>query len=105
MLRRYEQIVSGHFLWLRQSEQKQERWRNIGEDPVPDAELLRVFGDVDAMHKILGVRGVWRAVGIAHLLAISVIGRDDTFTVEVEKLWDDAGDTFIHRFDRFDSGF
>ena len=57
------------------------------------------------MHKIIRVRGVGRAVGIAHLLAISVVGRDDAFTVKVEQLWDDAGDAFIHRFDRFDSGF
>ena len=33
-----------------------------------------------------------------------MIGRDETFAVKLEKLRDDAGDTFVHRFDRFDSG-
>ena len=55
------------------------------------------------MHKVGGVRGVRRAVRIAHLLAISVVGSDDTFAAEIEKLRDDAGDTFVHGLHGFDS--
>jgi len=47
-----------HLLWLRQSEEKQERGRDIGEDPIFAAELRRILGHVNKMDKVRCVRGV-----------------------------------------------
>jgi hypothetical protein len=54
----HEQVVTGRFLWLRESQQKQKRGRDIGKDPILAAKLRRVFGDINKMHKAAGVRCV-----------------------------------------------
>ncbi len=53
----HEQVVTGHFLWLRESQQKQKRGGDI-KDPILGAKLRRVFGDINEMHKAAGVRCV-----------------------------------------------
>src|SRR5467141_2956298 len=55
---RHEQVVAGHLLWLRQSKQKQNRRRYIGQDSVFAAELCCVSGNVDEMNKVACMRGV-----------------------------------------------
>src|SRR6266566_655021 len=60
---RDEQIVPGHLLWLRHSKQKQKRWRDIGQNSVLAAKSRRIFGHINEMHEIGGVRSIWRAVG------------------------------------------
>ena len=57
------------------------------------------------MHKVARVRGIGRTIGIAHLLAIAVVGSHDGFAVELEESWDDPRHAFIHRLYRFDSCF
>ena len=52
---------------------------------------------------------VWAVLGepsaIAHLLAIAMVGRDQTCAAERQNLWPrSADDTLIDRFHRFDSG-
>jgi hypothetical protein len=44
--------------------------------------LCGILGNINEMHKVGGVRGVGRSIGIAHLLAISMIGSDDTFAIK-----------------------
>ena len=77
-LNRHEQIVSGHLLRLRQSKQKQKSRRDVGQNSVFAREnCCGIFGHVNEMHKVARVRGVGRAIRIAHLLAIAVVGGDD----------------------------
>src|SRR5206468_7975243 len=69
----HEQIVPGHFFWLRQAEQKQKSRRHIRQNAVFAAELRRIVGNTQEVHKVAGMRGVWRAVRVAHLLAVAVV--------------------------------
>ena len=55
----HEKVAPGHLLWLRGPEQKKKRGCDIGQDSVFTAKLCCIFGDVNEMHKIAGVRGVW----------------------------------------------
>ena len=75
---RRKKIVAGHFLRLRQAEQKQQRRRDVGQDSIFNAKICRVIRDVNEMDQVRGVSGVRRSIGIAHLLAIAVIGRDQS---------------------------
>src|ERR1700730_10286497 len=99
----HEQIVSGHFGRLLHSKKKQKCRRDVGEDSILAAEFRGVLCDVDEMHKIGRVRSIWRAVRVTHLLAISVIGRDETFSVDRQQLRHDPSDAFIDGLDRFDA--
>lgn len=74
--------MPGHLFWLQQCQQKQKCGREIGQDTVLAAKLCGIFGNINEMHKVGCVRGVRRSIGIAHLLAISVIGSDDTFAIK-----------------------
>ena len=82
---RHKQIMPGHLFGLRQTEEKQERGRDIGQNSVFAAKLCRVLRHINEMHKVGGVRRIWRSVWIAHLLAISVVGRDDALAIKIEK--------------------
>ena len=97
--------MAGHLLWLRHSKQKQKRWRDIGQNSVLAAKSRRILGHINEMHEIGGVCGVWRAVRVSHLLAISVIGGDDAFAIKIEELRNNPRNTFVHRFYGLNSGF
>ena len=74
----HEKIVSGHFLRLRQAEQKEQGRRDIRQDSVLNVKLFRVIRDVNEVDQVRGVRGVRRSIRIAHLFAIAVVGRDQS---------------------------
>ena len=72
--------------------------------PSSTRKRLGIFRDVNEVNQIRGVRGVRRTIGIPHLLAISMIGRDQTGAAQRQDCRDDARDTFIDRFHRLDAG-
>src|SRR5205814_4545428 len=96
--------MPGHLFGLRQTEEKQERGRDIGQNSVFAAKLCRVLRHINEMHKVGGVRRIWRSVWIAHLLAISVVGRDDAFAIKIEKFRNDACDAFVYRLNCLNAG-
>src|SRR3982074_1853692 len=53
-----EQIMTGHFLRLRQAEKKKDRGCDVRENAVLDAKTPRIFGDVNEVDEVRGVRGV-----------------------------------------------
>ena len=58
LLYRHEQIVPGHLFRLWHSKQKQKSRCDVGQNSVFAAKLVRIFGHVNEMHQIGGVRRV-----------------------------------------------
>jgi hypothetical protein len=100
-LDRDEQIAAGHFFRLRHPEQKEKCRSDIRENAVLTAKSRGVFRHVNEVDEICGVRCVWRTVSVAHLLAITVVSRNQTFAVQLDQLGDNARATFIDGFDGF----
>ena len=75
------QIVPGHFFRLRHAENKKGSARYPPERR-SGSELRRIVGNINEVHKVTGVRGVRRAVRVAHLLAVAVVARHQRFPVE-----------------------
>ena len=61
-------------------------------------------GDVEEVDEIGGVGGVGRAVGVAHQLAVAVVGRDEELAAEGERLFHDLAHAVVDRFHGFDAG-
>ena len=77
---RRKKIAAGHFLRLRQAEQKKKGGRDVSQDSIFNAKICRVIRDVNEMDQVRGVSGVGRSIGIAHLLAIAMVRRDQGFS-------------------------
>ena len=56
------------------------------------------------MHQVGGVRGVGRAVGIAHVFAVAVVRGDEQFAAEAQGFLDDGFHARVDGFHRLDGG-
>ena len=54
-----EQIAPGHLRGLRHSEKKQKGRGNVSENTIATCKLGGVRGNVNKMHEVGRVRGVW----------------------------------------------
>ena len=50
--------MTGHLFWLRERKQKEKGRRDIGQDSVLATELCGIFGDVNEVDELGGVRGI-----------------------------------------------
>ena len=63
-------------------EQEKKRWRHIGKGTTLHLKIAGLFRDIEDVHKVGRVRGVWRSIAVAHLLAIAMVGSNKKLATE-----------------------
>ena len=86
---RDDERAPGHFRRLGEAEEREDGRRDVGEDAAFAAALGGVGGDVDEVDEVGGVRGIWRTVGVPHLLAVAVVGGEEQAAAERERFLHD----------------